>query len=498
MRILLIHPPDNRYSIAPGKLEPLGLEVLAACLPGHEVRIIDLRMDSIRELNRQLVAFRPVVVGLTVNNTINVIAARSVLNHIRTRYPEMCLIVGGHHPTMIPSDFHIPSVDFIFLGWAERSLPAFLETIESSGDFGLIDGIEILENGRLVTRNVNGFHLNAPDIPFPRRDLVQKYLNRYRSDTFRLTGLVNTTRGCANRCTFCSVWQSSGGKVIVRPPEDVFCEIANLPQNYRHVFFADDNSFINPDNHYRLYELINSNGIKKKYSGYCRSDTIVKYPDLMAAWKSIGLENLCVGFEGTDNSGIEEYNKKNMVENNEEAASILNKLKIPFRPHFLISPSFMQADFDRIRKYVHRVRLNSPVFPILTPIPGTESYKEVEDQIILDYNYFDYAHSVLSTKMPVREFYKTWMKLYFSFYSANLTIRRMLRKNYGRLIRNKQMYEDNHHLRITNLLILLFISVFLRLKIKRHIRMVESLRSTDDSFRPEYEDVTKIPEFVTE
>jgi len=486
MRILLIHPPDNRFSIAPGRLEPLGLEVLAACLPGHDVQIIDLRIDGIRELDRQLSVFRPGVAGLTVNNTINVIAARSVLDHIRTRHPEVALIVGGHHPTMIPSDFHIPSVDYIFLGWAEKSLPAFLEALENSGDLSLIDGIEILEKGRLLMRREIGSDLKASEIPFPRRDLVQKYLNRYRSDMFRLTGLVNTTRGCANRCSFCSVWQSSGEKVIIRPPEDVFREIASLPKNYTHVFFADDNSFINPDNHHRLYELISSNGIKKKYSGYCRSDTIVKNPDLMAAWKSIGLENLCVGFEGTDNSGIEEYNKKNMVENNEEAARILNKLKIPFRPHFLISPSFGQTDFDRIREYVHRIRLDSPIFPILTPIPGTGSYKEVQGQIILDYNYFDFAHSVLPTKMPVREFYKAWVRLYMSCYSATLNIGRFLRKNYGLLIRNKQMSEYNHHMRLKNLFILLFVSVFLRYKIKRHIQMLENLEHSYGPFRSDY------------
>ncbi len=94
--------PDNKFSIAPARLEQLGLEVLAACLPGHEVQILDLRIVSIREPDRQLAVFKPGVVGLTVNNTINVIAARTVLDHIRTGYPQVTLIVGGHHPTRMP------------------------------------------------------------------------------------------------------------------------------------------------------------------------------------------------------------------------------------------------------------------------------------------------------------------------------------------------------------------------------------------------------------
>jgi hypothetical protein len=54
MRILLIHPPDSKASLAPGRFEPLGLEVLAAVVPDHDVRILDLRIDDFKELDHQL------------------------------------------------------------------------------------------------------------------------------------------------------------------------------------------------------------------------------------------------------------------------------------------------------------------------------------------------------------------------------------------------------------------------------------------------------------
>jgi hopanoid C-3 methylase len=475
MRVLLVHPPDNKLSIAPGRLEPLGLEVLAACIPDHEVEIVDLRVDTFRELDQQLSFFSPKVVGVSVNNTINVIESWGLLKHIRAKHPKAVIAVGGHHPTMIPQDFHLPTVDFIFLGWAEKSFPAFLDCLGNGRDFSSIEGLEVLEKGRLVFRSENPFNLKASEIPFPRRDLVKKYLKSYRSDSFMPTGLVNTTRGCANRCTFCSVWKASGGHVFIRKPEDVFYEIASLPKRVTHVFFADDNSFLRPDYQRKLGELIKDNGIRLKYSGYCRSDTIIKHPELMALWKEIGLENLCVGFEGTDDSSLAALNKRNATGNNEEAAKILNKLGIPFRPHFLIEPSFEQTDFDRIQDYVHRLRLDSPIFPILTPIPGTESYNEAREQIILDYHYFDYAHAVTPTKMPVRQFYKSWMALYLSCYAFKVPLGHFVKKQYGRLIGDQEMVNDHHHMSIKKLFLLKMVAVILREKLRKHCRMVEKM-----------------------
>lgn len=473
LRVLLIHPPENKFSIAPGRLEPLGLEVLAACIPNHDVHIIDLRVDTYRELDFQLRVFNPQVAGLSVNNTIHVPETLSLLRYLREKLPRAATVVGGHHPTMIPRDFHIPEVDFIFLGWAEKSFPAFLQSFENGNDFSNIHGIEVLQNGRYVFRSENPFNLKESDIPYPRRDLVARYLKSYRSDAYMPTGLVNSTRGCANRCTFCSVWKSSNGFVIVRKPEDVFHEISTLPKGVKHVFFADDNSFLRPDNQHQLYKLIKEHNIKLKYSGYCRSDTIIRHPELMAEWKEIGLENLCVGFESTDDSYLVNLNKKNGTANNEEAARILNRLGISFRPHFLIEPSFVKADFERISKYVHQLRLDSPIFPILTPIPGTQSYEEAREQIILDYNYFDYAHAVTPTRLPVRQFYLSWLSLFLKCYSFKITLGHFLRKQYGRMIGDSQIVNEHHHMSFKKLFMLKILYVFLKRKLHKHCRMIE-------------------------
>ena len=433
-----------------------------------------MRIDGYRELKRQLDSFRPSIIGISVNNTIHVRQSVYLLNWIRNRNPRIKLLVGGHHSTVMPQDFHLTSVDYIFLGWAEKSFPEFVHCYWANRSVDHIPGLEILDKGNVVSRKENLWDLIPSEIPFPRRELVFRYRKHYRSDMGFPTALVNTSRGCGNRCVFCSVWNAADGNLLIRDPYDIFEEIAAIPANIRRVFFADDNTFIKTDHAAKLCKLIRDAGIKKKYSGYCRSDTIIKHPDLMEEWKNIGLDNLCVGMETTDNLLLKKLNKRNDVSTNEEAARILNEIGIPFRPHFLIDPSFEQHDFARIEAYVQKLRLKSPIFPILTPIPGSQYYQEMKKHISLDYDYFDYAHAVTPTRLDLAIFYKKWIRLFTKSYPLWKSLLCFFRRQFGRVIGDKMLVRENYHYNLLNLFILNVLSIFLTAKIRRHCRAVKT------------------------
>ena len=49
---------------------------------------------------------------------------------------------------------------------------------------------------------------------------------------------------------------------------------------------------------------------------------------------------------------------------------------------------------------------------ILTPFPGTEYYEEVKHLLLTkNYDYYDLIHTVLPTKLPVKKFYKEYIRL---------------------------------------------------------------------------------------
>lgn len=474
MRILLIHPPDNEVSIAPGRMEPLSLEILAATVPQHEVWILDLRIDPFRKLKDELNTFKPSLIGITSNNTIHVNQALRTIRETRMVNNDAKLIVGGFHPTLMPQDFHVPGVDVIFLGWADKSFPAYVDELAGGNHFENIPGIEMLENGKTILRNEGIWNLEASDIPHPRRDLTERYLNHYRSDLGFKTALVNSARGCPSRCMFCGVWQVTQGHFLLRDPLDVYQEIIGLPSNIHRVFFADDNTFINPDYAEKLCEMLLGSGIRMKYSGYCRSDTIVRYPELFGQWKKAGLDNLCVGFEGVDNQLLADMNKRNSAENNVKAAHILNEIGIPFRPHFLIDPGFVGSDFQNILQSVRANNLKSPIFPILTPIPGTMLYGQQKDKIMLDYDYFDFAHAIIPTQLPVVDFYRHWIDLYFKSYPIWKNLKSAVIHFIGRVLKKKELMQKNAHLGLVKLFLFHLFGYFIQRKIVRHYKEMEN------------------------
>ena len=66
MRVLLVQPPEGRSVVGFSKFgcpEPLALEILAASLAEHDVRILDMRLDP--DLENSVRTFRPHVIGVT-------------------------------------------------------------------------------------------------------------------------------------------------------------------------------------------------------------------------------------------------------------------------------------------------------------------------------------------------------------------------------------------------------------------------------------------------
>ena len=184
MKILFIYPPQSPYVLAPSNFEPLALEILASTVSGHNVKILDLRFESLSILRHLLRSYTPDLIGVTVNNTMQVNRALRVLKFIRETYPSSLNIVGGHHPSLSPQDFYVSYVDTIFVGWAEKSFPQYVEALELKKQVESIPGVIILQKGIASRQTKNAGDFEPSDIPLPNRSLVQKYRKGYKDEIY--------------------------------------------------------------------------------------------------------------------------------------------------------------------------------------------------------------------------------------------------------------------------------------------------------------------------
>ena len=131
MRVLLVHPSALMYSEIFLRLEPLGLERVAAAAlaDGHDVRLIDLQVYDHAELEREVIEFRPQAVGFSLNYLANVPEVVNLAKRIKVMRPGCTVFVGGHSVSFVAEqvlDHADGAIDVVLKGEGEVGAPALL------------------------------------------------------------------------------------------------------------------------------------------------------------------------------------------------------------------------------------------------------------------------------------------------------------------------------------------------------------------------------------
>src|ERR1700678_654143 len=106
MRILFVHPSPLMYSEIYLRLEPLGMERVAAATraAGHDVRIIDLQIFKHRDLFAELESFRPNAVGFSLNYLANVPEAIDLAKDVKRLMKDCFVFSGGHSGSFVADE----------------------------------------------------------------------------------------------------------------------------------------------------------------------------------------------------------------------------------------------------------------------------------------------------------------------------------------------------------------------------------------------------------
>jgi len=411
MKILLIEPAKAPITLGGEDFfiyEPLALEYIAAGVtPDHDVKILDLRLEE--DLSRVLQEFTPDIVGITAY-TVHVNTVRGLFDTVKAWDQTILTVVGGHHATIVPEDFATPSIDLVVMGEGVFAFRDVVERFERGQGFDGVPGVAFQRNGKFV----KGDYTPVTDLdlfPFPARRLTAKYRKHYYSEWMKPLASIRTSKGCPFRCSFCALWKIAGGRYFRRDPAKIVEELAQIDEEY--LFFADDESLVDVRRMKTLARLIKEAGLRKKYFLYGRSDTITKNPDLLELWRDVGLQRVFVGFEFFREQDLAFIRKGSTLDDNMQAARILRDLDIDIYASFIVRPEFMPPDFSAFRQYCRELELTFASFGVLTPLPGTDFYLEVESQLITrNYDFYDFVHTVLPTKLPLKEFYREYSNLY--------------------------------------------------------------------------------------
>jgi len=412
MRILLVQPEGQTGRIGfrlAAMAEPLALELLGTMVPDHEAAVFDARLES--DLEGALAKFAPDVVAVTALTT-DVYAAQTVLETVKARAGEIFTVVGGHHATLVPEDFYLPYVDAICLGEGELVFPQLIEAVSAGRGFKGVPNLVWRDSDGQFVHNGRTAPLTDMDaLPLMRRDLVAKHRPEYFWLFNKPDSSVATGRGCPYRCNFCSVWQFYNGRTCQMSVDRVIAELAAIETE--HITFVDDNFMLNHRREAEIAQRIKAEGLRHRYSMECRTDSIVRHPELVEQWVDVGLYGVLLGLEGASDRMLKSVNKKNTARTNEEALRILRANGVITWGAFLVDPDWTVDDFKTLRDYLTRMEITFMQLTVLTPLPGTRLYRERYDELLThDYTCYDALHAVVPTRLPREEFYRQYAALY--------------------------------------------------------------------------------------
>ncbi len=408
MNILLVHPGPLMYTKIYLRLEPLGLELVAAAIraQGHRVTLLDLQVERHTDFTRLLKQQRPDAVGFSCNYLANVPEIVELSKLTKRLLPDCACFVGGHSASFVGASLleHAEgAIDCVLKGEGERVIGSFLKALETDRrDLSSVPGcMTVIGEGPPVHM------LTSLDDHQPARDLL-RHRRKYFIGVLDPCASIEFTRGCPWDCSFCSAWTFYGRSYRTRSTEAIIEDLTRIEEPG--VFIVDDVAFIQAKQGLAIGEAIARRGIEKQYYLETRGDVLLRNKETFRFWKTLGLAYMFIGIEAIDEEGLALHRKRITLNKNFEALDFARSLGITVAINLIADPSWDRRRFEIVRQWCLEIPEIVNI-SVNTPYPGTESWHtEARRVTTRDYRLYDIQHAVLPTALPLPEFYEELVK----------------------------------------------------------------------------------------
>ena len=375
VRLLLINPTAPEWRVANGHGPRRGTKAfrfsmlpslcVAAAMPSFvETRIVD---EEVEPIDFDADAD---VIGISFM-TYNAPRAYAIADEFRER--GKAVIFGGCHPTFLPEEAKEHS-DAICIGEAEPNVPAMME------DF--------------VAGRLQPFYDRGPadlaGLPIPDRSLIRQsaYITPYA---------IQATRGCPNRCKFCTVTAFHRNRFRTRPVDEVIAELRLLGRN---VIFMDDNLVADRDYAKELFAKMIP--LKKRWGSQGSID-MASDDELLHLARASGCRGMFIGLESLSQENLRQSNK-NFCQAKDYVRAIakIHAMGIGVYAGIVLG---MDGDtpevFPRTLDFLYKAKVDALQVTVLTPFPGTPLFDELDGQGRIfdkDWAKYDFTHVVFEPR----------------------------------------------------------------------------------------------------
>jgi len=375
----------------------INLPTLAAHADARfEVRIVD---ENVEDLDLSL---RPDLVGITLMTPT---ALRGYKIADTFRNANVPVVLGGMHVFFMP-DEAAAHANALVIGEAEYAWNELLDDFLA---------------GRMRDRYESEKPHDLVGLPHPRLDLL-------KPGAYTFTNILETARGCPHKCKYCAVSAFWGQRFRFRPIEEVVDEIRSMPPG--DVGFIDDNIFGHTNRAKSLFEALIP--LKRRWMG--QGDLRVsRDPELLRLARRSGCKWIFVGIESANEDNLKAMNKDriNRAQDYEQAIATIRGTGISIMGSFIFGLDHDdEGTFERTLEFCIRNRLEGANLYLLTPLPGTELFADMQRNgrlLHCDWSRYDLNHVVFKPmNMSPAALLEGYIRTYRSLYSIGSIAKRVL------------------------------------------------------------------------
>jgi Fe-S oxidoreductase len=333
MKVLLIQSPLGKKGHISSAF-PLGLAYLAGALKDTEVTAIDPNSEEhqFEYIEKTIAKTHPDVIGLSLRNIDTALSSDShsyyglfeqLVQTVHANRSGAKIVVGGTGFSIFPEEImqRFPQIDYGVFLESEESFPQLLKNLDTPER---VPGLYYRKKAKIHFTGRCPF-VDFDSLEAPPREIIGLKLDWYKKLPHSMG--IQTKRGCAFRCAYCTYPYLQGNAVRLRSPKKVVDEVESIVNNYgvNSVFF-NDTIFNYPFNHAReICQELKKRRLDVQWGAWFKENYINKQFLLEAQ------ESGCICFEfspdGTSQEALNALQKDMTVQDIKNTAQLISEVK---------------------------------------------------------------------------------------------------------------------------------------------------------------------------
>jgi len=369
-KILLLYPKFHKVDFD-AKSYPLGILTIGTLLEkqGYQVKLIDFLVeDNPLDILKKELDDNVLCVGISVM-TPQISNALKISQMVRDADKNIPIVWGGIHSTLFPEQVIDNSlIDFLLVSEGELSFPKLLKFFEGNYDLKNVPGLVYKKNGQ-VFQNKELELIDLNDLPILNYNLLSP-----KTLKFDLI-ILNTSRGCPYRCTFCVNVALDNRKWRFQKADKVLKELDYIINKlgYKKLKFQEDNFFVDKQRVSDILDGINQKGLKFKWVTSCRVDYFKDdyiNNQFLKRLKQSGCYKLMFGAESGSQRVLDFLKKGTTIEQIIRSAQMCQKHGIRANYSFMCAlPTETKVERVKTLKLIDKLLAIGPEIEIISPQP---------------------------------------------------------------------------------------------------------------------------------